>query len=357
MSKVSDSQLVSWLLDNAGPVVRYRAAAELTQGTSSVDLGRLQEDLLASALVRKWLGNLKPGHIHNSKDTDFENAMGKLLEFGLKAGMTPFDEKTAAFRQLLSTLLDAPRGMMRLLKAAIVAAGLARAGYGDEEPLRTFLLERLENLHRTTQEAGYDIYIDPNTYGDMPKARRDTNAPLVNPDFSPEGEFRLPYIHDIYALSAFPVDLIDAAVKKKIDAVIRYVLAPEYQALAPGYGLLRAGKRTYYAIGWSVDLPGYRGFEPHVLHAGSLVARIELMAHFPIAREHSWFRNGVEHLESFRTEKGTYLFPRQYLQEAPDRYWVSGAHMGLEEDRRLPRTLEIESTFRMLQINRLAARK
>jgi len=55
----------------------------------------------------------------------------------------------------------------------------------------------------------------------------------------------------------------------------------------------------------------------------------------------------LNHLEEFRSENGRYLFPRNYLQERPLGYWVSGLWMGLEENRRSNLSLEIESSFRM----------
>ena len=84
-----------------------------------------------------------------------------------------------------------------------------------------------------------------------------------------------------------------------------------------------------------------------------MVQRVELMAHFPSARRHHWFRDCIEHLDSFRTEDGTWLLPRHYLKEERVRYWVTGAHMGLEESRRSSRAIELESTFRLLKIRRL----
>ncbi|MFC1601119.1 hypothetical protein ACFL34_02075 [Candidatus Sumerlaeota bacterium] len=358
MSKMTNAQLIDWLIEHGGPVVRYRAAAELASGVSPAELRRLEKGMLRIPLVRKWLGNLKPGRFHNGKDTDFENVMGKLLEFGLRAGMAPLDKQTAPFRgKAFAAIVDGPRGMMRMLNGLIAAGGLARAGYASDEPLRRFLLERLDAVCRTTRKAGYDIYLDPDTFGDMPKAWRVKNRPLVNPEFIPDGEFGLPYIHDLYALSAFPADLKTAAVSRKINELVRYVLAPEFQALPSEYGLLRAGKGRYYAIGWGCNLPGYDGSDLHPRAAKMFVQRVELMAHFAVARKHAWFRGALKHLEGFRAETGTYLFPRAYLHEARDSYWVSGAHMGLEEDRRRPRALELESTFRMLRIKRLAAGK
>ena len=41
----------------------------------------------------------------------------------------------------------------------------------------------------------------------------------------------------------------------------------------------------------------------------SFVQRLELMAHFPVAREHRWFRESLAHLESFRTEDGRLSLP------------------------------------------------
>ena len=55
-----------------------------------------------------------------------------------------------------------------------------------------------------------------------------------------------------------PKTLLDEATQHKIDTVIAYILHPDYQALEDGYGVMRAGPRRYYSIGWSAHLPGYR---------------------------------------------------------------------------------------------------
>ena len=54
-----------------------------------------------------------------------------------------------------------------------------------------------------------------------------------------------------------------------------------------------------------------------------------------------------------RTPRGTYHFPARYLREQPSGYWVQGAYMRLQENRRARLSLELESTFRMLKIKRL----
>jgi hypothetical protein len=107
-------------------------------------------------------------------------------------------------------------------------------------------------------------------------------------------------------------------------------------------------------MGWSVHLPGYSGFEfCRAMHAHMFVQRLELMAHFPVARQSEWFKNCMRHLEGYRTEQGTYRFPARYLREQASGYWVQGAYMRLEEKRRTRQSLELDSTFRMLKIKRL----
>jgi hypothetical protein len=87
------------------------------------------------------------------------------------------------------------------------------------------------------------------------------------------------------------------------------------------------------------------------------VQRVELMAHFDIARDTAWFQDRIRHLHAFQTAKGTYRFPSSYLREGSSGYWVTDAYMRLEENRRVRRALDLDSTFRMLKIERLAYEK
>ena len=136
------------------------------------------------------------------------------------------------------------------------------------------------------------------------------------------------------------------------------MLDPGYQAVDDGYGWMSVSLHgqapRHYAIGWSAHLPDCS--KPSLGHRqrARLVQRVELMAHFPAARKMPSFRDCLAHLEDHRTDRGTYLFPRDYLKEQPNGYWVTGACMGLEENRRAATAIELESTFRMLTIHRLA---
>ena len=80
---------------------------------------------------------------------------------------------------------------------------------------------------------------------------------------------------------------------------------------------------------------------------------MNLVSGFPGAYEQQWFRQRIDHLEHYRTDRGTYLFPKEYLPEKKNSYYLySGAHLGLGE--KGGQALEIESTFRMLSIRKRA---
>ncbi|MBN1814643.1 MAG: hypothetical protein JXA14_22575 [Anaerolineae bacterium] len=351
---MTDPEIVGWLLENGGPAIRYRAATELLGDPASADLERLAAALVESPLVRSWLERLipetGPDQLHGSKPTAYENAMGKLTLLGCRSGMLPFDERVRPFRDWLARAMEDARGWSwQPFQRMIVGGFLAVAGYHDDQVVMQQMAHRLDVLYQFARQKDYDIYVDRGAYSGIPAGFRD--KPLVNPALYPGGEERFPSIYDIHALAHFSGD---GVAQRQIDIVIDYVLHPDYQAFPEGYGIMKAGKRKYYAIGWSVHLPGYFGFD-HLSDWGArrLVQRVVLMAHFPMARAHRWFRESLSHLETYRAEQGTYVFPRPYLREDQSGYWVTGAYMGLEENRRSKQALELESTFWMLKIRRL----
>jgi hypothetical protein len=132
------------------------------------------------------------------------------------------------------------------------------------------------------------------------------------------------------------------------------VLSPEYQALDYGYGLILCQDK-YYSMGWSVHLPDYTTGQRSDGQAvpGNILMFLELLAPFRSARESAWFKDRLARLEEYRTEIGTYCFPREWLPENQSGYWVSGAYMGMESERRGRVALECESTFRVLWIRHL----
>jgi hypothetical protein len=339
------SKAIHWLLANGGPAIRYRTATELLDDPAGIDLDRLTVDLLPSAMARQWLDLIgQPRHgdlfsLHGSNPDAFENVCAKLCELGLRAGMVAeFDDKMRPFRDRLAQS-DGFTGR------ALVASCLNWAGYGGDEAVQACLAERLDKMYELARSGNYDIYVDQDTFGDFNNAFR--KKPLVDPELHD----KLPGIWDMYALAHFPESLADAETRGQIETVVAYVLHPDYQALHEGYGVMRAGPRRYYSMGWSVHLPGYHGLAfSRAIHAHMYVQRLELMAHFPVARQSRWFKHSLQHLEGYRTQQGTYRFPARYLREQASGYWVQGAYMRLEENRRSRQSLELDSTFRMCKI-------
>ena len=161
--------LTHWLLEHSGPAIRYRTATELLDDPAGINLDRLRQDLLQSRLVNQWLERLVPGGIHSSHNTAFENPMNKLADLGLKAGMAPLDKRTAHFRRLLAERARRREGMGFLLDNIIMSAGLLRGGYPMEEPVITFLRQRLDDLYDTCRKGSYDIYIGEDEYAGIPE--------------------------------------------------------------------------------------------------------------------------------------------------------------------------------------------
>ena len=373
----NDAALTRWLVEYGGLVIRYRTATESLDTPGDIDVARWAADLLVSPMTQLWLSRVgQPtdglGGFHGSRPEAFENAASKLCDLGLRAGMAPLDEKMLPYRHWLEGQAQAigdiaeidytgvesrkatqevlNRGI-RWFEAMLVAARLAWMGYPDDA-IGICLDQRLETLHTLARTGNHDIYIDQDTFGDYP------NNPFRKRRFvDPQFNGILPSIHDIYALAHYPRAMLDEEKRGKIDTIVAFILHPAYQALEDGYGVMRAGPRRYFSMGWSVHLPGYGGFDFEGGQAGMFVQRLELMAHFPTAPGHRWFQASLAHLEGFRLDDGTYRFPARYLKESPGGYWVSGAYMRLEQNRRQRESLTLDSTFRVRRIKHLISRQ
>lgn len=142
----------------------------------------------------------------------------------------------------------------------------------------------------------------------------------------------------------------DATTRKKIDSVISYITQPAYQKLHDGYGVVRTGENRYNVMGWNVWLPGYSRMHVDDFKMSCLVQRIELLSDFKSIKSDHWFRSSIAHLKTYATDKGTYIFPKQYIKEKKNSYFVTGTHMGLGENRRRKLAYEIESTYWMIKI-------
>ena len=350
--QMDHAQRLHWLMHHGGPAIRYRVARELLGDTCRGDAEQLADALLVSDPVRTWLGRLRPDFgfnaIHGSSPEAYENVMGKLTLLGCHAGMAPLDTHTAPWRAWLAEQMTTPKeGVGSLFLRSIVGSYLVVAGYHDEAVLAQ-LHHRLGVLYPFCRAMDHDIYVEKTSYPDIPAVWRD--RPLVDPALYDGGEARYPSIHDLYALAHYPPELVDADVQRRIDAVVAYILHPAYQALEDGYGIMRHGPSRYFCIGWSAHLHRYAGPDVADRREATYVQRLALLARFVAARKHPYMRESLDHLEGYATEEGTYRFPSGYLRERPGGYWVTGAAMGLEADRRRRIVRTIESTFWMTWI-------
>jgi hypothetical protein len=334
---------LEYLSSLGGPVIRARTARELAPA-SPQEIAHLQTDLIDTAQVKRWLERLMPRTgLHGSKPECFENALGKLVMLGLRVGCSELDQRTAPFRAWLAAqdedLLTDP------FCRSLAASFLLMAGYTDQAVLAE-VRRRLDRISAFVRPGWRELYIDPAPYTDIPQAFR--RHRLVDPAFYPQGDSHYPLIYDLHAFAALWPGASQSE-REQINAVAAYILLPDYQQIEPGYGIMRAGPRRYYSIGWDCLLPGYGALNPTDLN-GSFIQRLVLMSTFPAARAHPWFHNALAHLQQFATSRGTWIFPRAYLPEKSAGYWVGGAYMGLEENRRAERAIELESTFWIAKI-------
>ncbi|MFW9862316.1 MAG: hypothetical protein ACFFEX_13030 [Candidatus Thorarchaeota archaeon] len=340
------SEAIQWLLANSGPSIRFQIIVDLLQDQ---DVGRVSSalaDLLASPLVSEWISRLNPSfqmkQIHSSRPEAFENTMGKLGELGLRAGLQPFDGKTLPFRAWLTdTAEDEIEHPFHVFLRTIVASFLSFTGYSSTEPVYNMLTERLEAIHSFARSPDFaGVYV----------GKRGDDG-LVDPLLYPDQQFVLPWIHDIRGFASSDRILSDADLRQKTETVVSMVLSPEYQDLQHGYGFMKYKDRGY-KIGWSVHLPGFN-FEPSDTSMPNVLLILPIMAPFKTARRSEWFIRMMEKLEACVTEYDTYQFPRHWLPEKQEGYWVNGAYMALEENRRKSSAIESESTFRMFRIKHL----
>ncbi len=361
---MEEQEIYRWLYENGGPVIRYRTATELIESSSDVDTGHLLDELVQSPQVQTWLGNLIPPRlllnnppttprvmesgimeVHGSKSINLENVLGKLTDFGLKQGVTELDRRTLPYRKWLEEIAErATENVFDIFSMGMTADFLARAGYIREPAVRKIMRQRLDIVYDFTRKGDYDIYI---------KGKFLRNLPMIKPELTPSGVCCLPLIYDIIGWAAYLPERGTNEELSKADTIIEYILDEEYQKFPWGYGIIGDGTGRTWSLGWSVHLPRFFGTSEKKSVNKSVVQIIDLLINFRAARRYSWFKESLDHLEEFRTEKDTYLFPREYLQEQRVGYWISGNRMGLESGTRNKRVLELESTFWMMKFKKL----
>jgi len=349
---MKDPDYHDWLFQNGGPVIRYLTAIR-QQESEKAQIHNLRGKVLESEEVKYWLRNLtgytEANHIHGGRDACFENTMGKLTLYGLRKGSVHFDRICAPYLVWLERSMHvSKRNIIHVFHQTIVAAWLAVAGYLSEPPVRDFVMGRLNRIHDFVKVRDFSIYVDRAGFKRIPAAY-DRHL-LVDPSLYVDGDFALPWIHDVFAFRELQAYRKNDEVNARIGHVISYILDRRYQQFREGYGIVQTDNNHYNVMGWDVWLPFYDGLHTNSFEKGCLVQRLELMSYFKTARSSHWFAENTKMLEGFRNHNGRYLLPKEYIREKRNSYFAMASHMGFGENRRRRISLEIESSFWMLKI-------
>jgi hypothetical protein len=343
-------QLVNFLLEQGGPILRWLTLTELTQGDSGLNRAGMMDELLSSSEVLHWLSLLGSGPVHHSMDASVENVLAKLGEFGVRAGMPGIDQRVLPYCAV-------SEGEPYHGEALILVPFLVRLGYTSEPRVAAWLSKRIDVLSELALTGDYDLYMDDSERQRLPPSQQTLHGSpklFYKTRFNHHwGVLSLPTCYDLLALASLVESLPQAnkLTRQKVESIVAYLLDPAFQDTPGGY-IWNPGLHRAYAAGrvFLACLP--RENEP-----AKLVLFLEMLAHFDCGRASTWFQQGLANLESFRTARGTYCFPAHYLSEKHNYFLYAGMHMGLGESPRTPRALELESTFRMLRIKTLLSKE
>ncbi len=345
---MENKEILEQLFEKANPIIRYRIATELFDEDAEMDLGILRSQLVNQTDAKYWMKCLKTRRIydtiHGNYDKSLENSLGKLIQFGITKGISNFDKnvtKHLAWLENIENKTDLPHNNYFLQN--VIASLLANAGYEEHHLVREILLKRLKLMYDFTKKKDYDIFIDKALFKDVPLAFE--NYDMINPELYEDDKFALPWIYDLFAFEVLYKDF-----KDEIDAILEYVLNKKYQKFPEGYGIIISHPKRFLVVGWNIWLPGFFDFDLNPHQKQSFILRLTLMSNFEPVIKSKWFKSCIEHLNQFKTKTGLYSFPKAYLQEKRNTYYITGSHMGLGEVRSEEASIEIESTFWMMKI-------
>ena len=326
-------------MENAGPIIRWRTATELLGEPRTLNNTRL-DDVLEHSEVQKWLGLLGTGPLHHSKDSAFENCMGKLVELGLFAGVPALDEKMEKY---FPAVVRNPRHW----DAWFVTSFCARAGYLKKEAIADCISYLASTAHKAASRGDYDDVMTKKELEELPPSQRDKS--FFKTEYDPgDGEYRLPGCYDLYTFAHCGAT---GALKEQMEEIVKYLVDERLQKQPAGY-IWRPKQRKVFACSFA-RLPEYPGYESRQT-TQTLLLYVEMLSHFQAGISSDWYKGAIDYLEEFITDQGTYIFPDIHLVERKNSYYLyQGSHMGLGENRRKKGWQELESTFRMMKIKKL----
>lgn len=152
---------LEWLFANAGPIIRWRLVMDFAYPVSPSERSDLFQQVLALAEVQQWLALLGSRNVHGSKNTDAENPMARMYEFGLRRGCEALDQKMLKYAENLHDLHPSwtPPEL----------AFLIALGYAELLQVRAVFYYRLQRLLRTAERGTYDLFLSSEETRGLPK--------------------------------------------------------------------------------------------------------------------------------------------------------------------------------------------
>lgn len=319
---------LQWLTKNSGPALRLRMMNEQMIHKDTDSASELLEELMQIEKVRTALtyfdkfkdfksmpDNILYGFVHNCYEDSFEMFMPFFTKLGFTAGIPILDEKVGYMREIYQYFIT-PNESGELhwshVHGLSIILYLLEAGYVFHD-MMDYMTARINKAHKITEIQEYDFYeTDPLKIRPRPKIWKDT-AVLKDIHNCEIGEFPLPTIYTVMGMLYLYRYINDDEMKKKIDDIIIYILDPRYQKTRGDYGIHWSENNTYHASAGGVRLPLY---EDDVLIGNerySFLNILNLMSYSPIALASQWFQKSMDFLEEYKTERGTYIFPDDFL--------------------------------------------
>jgi hypothetical protein len=223
------------------------------------------------------------------------------------------------------------------------------AGYDDVEAVEEQVHRRLDSVYEFARDPDMrSMFIDRQNIDHPPQGKYLDNHDLVSPELYPDQELKLPWIHDVHGFAHLKSIMEEPLQRQKAETIVKMILTKDFQALPRSYGLANYG-RKYYVLGWAPRLPGF-SWKPEGREFAEMLLTMQSLAPFDCVQESDWFRRGLDYLEEFVTPAGTYSFPRTWLPERKRGYWVAGEYMAFDTREDSKKSIECESTFRVLLI-------
>ena len=366
---MNDNDLENWVYEQGGPAIQLRMYMRQSENKSKKDVENSVSKLLNIEEVNTILNYLDGFKIqsrdkktlehliHYYKETCIDNFFPQLLDMGFRAGIPILDEKMQPVRDVFMYLLTEDYDYCYYY-GLMLHRFFFMAGYTHQEIIES-MEQRLNAIHKSAYKRIFDIYQDESKLPKKPKQWADIG--VLKDDLNPFSRFAkepLPTIYDISALAYFPDTCKNSENQAKIDDIIEYILDPEFQKIREGYGLLWVeSRRIYHACGWSPTLPLYEDYNgPQNLSVNSVLNYLYMMSNFRAAHKSKWFKNCINYVEQFRTEKGTYIFPKEYLyRKYIDKAFLNESAMKLKRTEREIIIRELVSTLIMVEINKRVA--